>query len=333
MKKMPMKIMFYTTLITSTLITITATSWLGVWMGLEINMLSFIPLMSNKSMYMTSSIKYFITQTLASIALITSFITLTMNLFNQNKEIINIMMAMSILMKMGAAPVHFWFPEVMEFMEWKNCMLLMTWQKIAPLVTMSYIEVNQMFMTTIIIMSAIIGAIMGLNQISLRLILAYSSINHMAWMLASIQTSMMNWIWYFLIYSLLTMIISMSMKNSNINLINEMFIVNNNNKMDKLNSAISFLSLGGMPPFIGFMPKWMLIQEMMQKCMYSVSVTLIMSSTVTLYFYMKMFLSAGLLSLKENKWTKNNFTIKNKTSFMLNSVSTLGMLMSPLFLK
>nr|YP_010954488.1 NADH dehydrogenase subunit 2 [Exothotettix guangxiensis]WMV02055.1 NADH dehydrogenase subunit 2 [Exothotettix guangxiensis] len=333
MKKTPMKTLFYMMLIMSTMMSITATSWLGVWMGLEINLLSFIPLISNQSMFNNSSIKYFITQTLASIMLITSFITLMMSLFNQHKEIIYMMMAMSILMKMGAAPMHFWFPEVMEFLKWKNCMLLMTWQKIAPMIMMSYINVNQLFMTIIIIMSATVGAILGLNQISLRLILSYSSINHMGWMLASIQTSMTNWMLYFMIYSLLTMLISFSFKSNNINFINEMFINKNNHKIDKLNSAIAFLSLGGMPPFIGFLPKWMLMQELMQTSMYFTSVTLIVSSTITLYFYMKMFLSAGILSFKENKWLKNNFFIKNKLLMLMNMISTLGLMLSPMILK
>nr|YP_009740680.1 NADH dehydrogenase subunit 2 [Ergatettix dorsifera]QID03642.1 NADH dehydrogenase subunit 2 [Ergatettix dorsifera] len=333
MKKAPMKIMFYMILVMSTVISITSNSWLGVWMGLEMNLMSFIPLISNQMSYGNSSIKYFITQTLASTTLIMSFITLMMKLHNQHKEIVYMMMTISILMKMGAAPVHFWFPEVMEYLDWKNCILLMTWQKIAPMILISYIKINQLFMTFIIMSSAIIGAIMGLNQISLRLILSYSSINHMAWMLASIQVNMMMWMWYFMIYSLLTTAISWEFKSSKVNFINEIFINKNNHKMNKLNSAMSFMSLGGLPPFLGFLPKWMLIQELMNNLMYTVAVTLIISSTITLYFYMKMFLSAGILMFKENKWSKNNYFSKNKIMFMLNMMSTLGLLLSPIIIK
>nr|YP_009740706.1 NADH dehydrogenase subunit 2 [Euparatettix variabilis]QID03668.1 NADH dehydrogenase subunit 2 [Euparatettix variabilis] len=332
MKKSPIKIMFYLILFISTMISITSTSWLGAWMGLEINLLSFLPLISNQSSYNNSMIKYFITQTLASVILITSIITLMINMF-KSKEIINIMVAMSLLMKMGAAPMHFWFPEVMEFLEWKNCMLLMTWQKIAPMIMISYIDMNQLFMTIIIIMSAMVGAILGLNQISLRLILAYSSINHLGWMLASMQTSMITWTWYFLAYSLLTSLIALSFKSININFINEMFNSKNNNKTDKLNSALMLMSLGGMPPFLGFLPKWMVMQDLMQLNMYLTSTTLIVSSTITLYFYMKMFISAGILSIKETKWSNNNTPIKNKLLMLMNTMSTMGLVMSPLILK
>nr|YP_010954475.1 NADH dehydrogenase subunit 2 [Euparatettix tridentatus]WMV02042.1 NADH dehydrogenase subunit 2 [Euparatettix tridentatus] len=331
MKKSPIKIMFYLILFISTMISITSTSWLGVWMGLEINLLSFLPLISNQSKYNNSMIKYFITQTLASVMLITSIITLMINTF-KCKEIIIIMMTTSLLMKMGAAPMHFWFPEVMEFLEWKNCLLLMTWQKMAPMIMLSYINIDQWFMTIIIIMSAMVGAILGLNQISLRLILAYSSINHLGWMLASIQVSMINWMWYFLIYSLLTTLISLSLKSININFINEMFNSKNNNKINKLNVALTFMSLGGMPPFIGFLPKWIMIQELMQSNMYLISTTLIMSSTITLYFYMKMFTSAGIMSIKETKWSKNN-SYSNKLMMLMNTLSTMGLMMSPIILK
>nr|YP_009740693.1 NADH dehydrogenase subunit 2 [Euparatettix bimaculatus]QID03655.1 NADH dehydrogenase subunit 2 [Euparatettix bimaculatus] len=331
MKKSPIKIMFYLILFISTMISITSTSWLGAWMGLEINLMSFLPLISSQSMYNNSMIKYFITQTLASVMLITSIITLMINMFKL-KEIIIMMVAMSLLMKMGAAPMHFWFPEVMEFLGWKNCILLMTWQKMAPMIMISYIDINQLFMTIIIIMSAAVGSILGLNQISLRLILAYSSINHLSWMLASIQVSMTIWMWYFSIYSLLTTLISLSFKSININFINEMFNSKNNNKTDKLNSTLMLMSLGGMPPFIGFLPKWMVIQELMQSNMYLASTTLIMSSTITLYFYMKMFISAGILSIKENKWTKNN-SLSNKLLMLMNTLSTMGLMVSPIILK
>nr|QNH68968.1 NADH dehydrogenase subunit 2 [Ergatettix serrifemora] len=334
MKKEPTKILFLNILMMSTMISITSNSWLGVWVGLEINLMSFIPLISKKMNYNTSSIKYFITQTMASITLMMAFITLNAELFYDHKETINMMMAASILMKMGAAPLHFWFPEVMEMLNWENCMLMMTWQKLAPMITLSYIEMNNKFITMFIFMSAMIGAIMGLNQISLRMMMTYSSINHMGWMIASLQSSLMMWSWYFIIYSLLTTLLSMMFKSWNMNSINNLFFNKNNHKINKINLMISMMSLGGLPPFLGFLPKWMLIQDLMCKSMHLITFVLIMSSTVTLYFYMKMFLSAGLMSLKEMKWYPINFfSIKeNNWALYVNMISSIGLMMSPLML-
>nr|YP_010373093.1 NADH dehydrogenase subunit 2 [Teredorus bashanensis]UPH84304.1 NADH dehydrogenase subunit 2 [Teredorus bashanensis] len=323
--------LFMTTLVLSTIITMTANSWLGIWMGLEINLMSFIPMISKQKNNL-SSIKYFIVQAIASITLLTSFIIMMMKISNQEMIII-MTMTLSIMLKIGAAPLHFWFPEVMENLSWENCILLMTWQKIAPMSVLSYLQPTQTYMTVFIITSAIIGAMMGLNQISLRLVMTYSSINHISWMLASIQSNMMVWTYYFMIYSLLTTIISMMFKADNINSINELFMNKNENKINKLNMMMSLMSLAGMPPLLGFLPKWILIQEMMQKSMYLSMMILIMSSTVTLYFYMKLFLSGSMMMFKQNKWVKNfSLSTSDKTALYLNTLSTTGIILSTLLI-
>nr|QPK42118.1 NADH dehydrogenase subunit 2 [Scelimena melli] len=332
MKKSPLKALFITTMVLSTLISMTTNSWLGVWAGLEINMLSFIPLMSYDSTYSleVSSIKYFIVQTIASIALIVAFITFMLNKTTQFKESISIMMTLALTLKIGGSPMHFWLPEVMENLSWNNCIILMTWQKIAPMVAISYIKSNSPLMTIIIVSSAMVGAIMGMNQISLRMLMAYSSINHVGWMLAAIKTNMMIWLLYIIVYSMLTSLISYVFKSTNNMLINELFINYNNNKTLKFTLMTSMLSLGGMPPLLGFLPKWILIQELASQSSPLVLTVLILSSTITLYFYMKLFLTGGVLSFKENKWNLSNLSM-NKTSTMctmMNTASIMGLALS-----
>nr|YP_010373080.1 NADH dehydrogenase subunit 2 [Teredorus hainanensis]UPH84291.1 NADH dehydrogenase subunit 2 [Teredorus hainanensis] len=335
MKKMPIKMMFLLTLMLSTIITMTANSWLAVWMGLEMNLMSFIPLISSQPMlnHKLSSIKYFIIQAISSITLLMTFIITMMNFIYTNMNIMIMIMMMSLLMKMGAAPLHFWFPEVMEFLSWDNCILLMTWQKVAPMTAISYIDLNNNMMVIFIISSSIIGAIMGLNQISLRMILSYSSINHIGWMLSSLQSNMITWTYYMMVYSLLSTLISLLFKSYNLNSINELFMINNQNKLYKLNMMMSMMSLGGMPPFLGFLPKWILIQEMMMNSSYMITMILVMSSIITLYFYLKLFMSAGLMYFKENKWNKNfNLKKMNMISLYLNMMSSMGLIMSPLLM-
>nr|QPK42040.1 NADH dehydrogenase subunit 2 [Criotettix japonicus] len=328
MNKSPMKMLFINLLIFSTMISISANNWLGVWMGLEINLLMFLPLiMSNSTQYLNSSgIKYFIVQSMASIILLIMIMKIMINENNDNYYSF-IILIMSLMMKMGAAPFHFWFPEMMEQLNWNNCILIMTWQKLAPMLVLSYILPNKIMMV-FIVLSAMIGAIMGLNQISLRLILAYSSINHMGWMLAAIQYSIMIWFCYFTIYSLMTTLIVLLFKYNNVFMLNEVFMMKNPDKLNKLNLMLSMLSLGGLPPLLGFLPKWMLIQELMLKSSYMITTILIISSVITLYFYLKLFFSASLISFKENKW--NNFNLMNLESLLLyfNIMSSLGLTLS-----
>nr|QPK42079.1 NADH dehydrogenase subunit 2 [Loxilobus prominenoculus] len=331
MNKAPMKILFIKLTILSTLISVSSNNWIGVWMGLKINLLSFIPLITyNKGLNSNiKGIKYFIVQSISSVVLLTSAIMMLINdMFNI--DFILSLMAMSILMKMGAAPLHFWFPEIMENLEWNNCLILMTWQKFAPMIILSYIKINLNLINLCILMSAFIGAIMGLNQISLRSILAYSSINHLGWMISAIYSNSIIWMIYFSTYILIITLITMSFKSNNLFTIKEIYYNKNYNKISKINLSLSFLSLGGMPPFIGFLPKWLLIEEMMNMSQYTVITMLIISSTITLYFYMKMFMSAMLILSQENKWYLNNFNGKHteKLALSLNMLSNLGLLIS-----
>ena len=66
------KILLLTTFVGGVLVSVSSNSWWGAWIGLEINLISFIPLMSNvKNMYnKEASLKYFIVQVLASVTLL-----------------------------------------------------------------------------------------------------------------------------------------------------------------------------------------------------------------------------------------------------------------------
>nr|WCH58153.1 NADH dehydrogenase subunit 2 [Scelimena sp. 1 JL-2023a] len=337
MKKSPLKMMFTTTLILSTLISVTASSWLGLWLGMEVNLLSFIPMMSadpQKNLEM-SGMKYFIVQTIGSISLIMTFITSMVNNFDQMNTIVSTMMTLTLTLKMGGAPMHFWLPEVMENLSWENCAILMTWQKIAPMCAMAYIKSNELMMLIVIMSSAMVGAIMGLNQISLRMLMAYSSINHVGWMLAAIKTNLNVWYAYIMIYSMLTTLISLMFKSTNTKMMNELFMSQNNNKMNKFTLIMSLMNLGGMPPMIGFLPKWILMQELAaQSCMIML-MTLILSSSITLYFYMKMFFSGSIINFKETKWNINNKKLTNPQKILqwVNIMSLTGLTMTLLFMQ
>nr|QPK42131.1 NADH dehydrogenase subunit 2 [Paragavialidium sichuanense] len=329
MKKSPMKFLFTITMILSTIMSMTANSWLGVWMGLEINLLSFIPLMSYNSMSPTetSSIKYFIVQTIGSITLITVFIISMINKSNLFNSTLSTIMTMAMVMKIGGVPFHFWLPEVMENLSWNNCMLIMTWQKMAPMTALSYIQMNNYIMTMLISLSATVGAILGMNQISLRMLMAYSSINHIAWMMAAMMINVLTWFCYITVYFLLVIMITFMLKSYNVKTINELFLSHNSNKINKIMMLTSILSLGGMPPMVGFLPKWILIQELGSKSLIFILYILIITSAITLYFYLKIFISGSIIYFKESSWNlENSGLTKIEVIYIyINSISILGL--------
>nr|YP_009185788.1 NADH dehydrogenase subunit 2 [Atrecus affinis]ALO70357.1 NADH deshydrogenase subunit 2 [Atrecus affinis] len=302
--------MFLFSLIISSLISISSYSWIGMWMGLEINLLSIIPLMnnSNNSMASEASLKYFITQALASTIFLFSIILISSN-FVIFKNIINPLMIIfnsALLTKMGAAPFHFWFPEVMEGLSWINCLLLLTWQKIAPMILLLHNLNSLMFLFSVIMFSMLISGIMGLNQTSLRKIMAYSSINHIAWMLSSMFTQEIIWIIYFFIYTMISINIILIFMKFNIFYIKQLFISMNNNLMFKFFFMFNFLSLGGLPPFIGFFPKWLIIQNLINNHMFFMTFLMIMLTLMTLFYYIRLIFSMLIINMNEIKIFNKN---------------------------
>nr|YP_010627162.1 NADH dehydrogenase subunit 2 [Pandesma quenavadi]WBK26853.1 NADH dehydrogenase subunit 2 [Pandesma quenavadi] len=327
------KMFFFFILIFSTLISISSNSWLGCWIGLEINLLSFIPLISNSNNLLSTeaSLKYFLTQSIASINFLFSILMKMIMLKNfEMNFFLSIMINSSMLMKMGASPFHFWFPNIVEGLSWFNNFILMTWQKITPMIILSY-YFNKNFIIMIIMLNAIIGALGGLNQTSLRKIMAFSSINNLSWMLSSIMISENLWMFYLFMYSFMISIMCFIFFMLNVFYINQLFI-NNMNSLIKINLLINFLSLGGLPPFIGFFPKWIVINFLILNQMYFLTFVLIMMSLILLFFYIRIIYSTFMFNYLKMKWFKifiknNKFSLINIFSFF----SLFGMILSTFF--
>nr|UQJ73486.1 NADH dehydrogenase subunit 2 [Diamesa sp. 11XL] len=315
------KLLFFITLMSGTLITISSTSWFGAWMGLEINLLSFIPLMMNTNNLLSSeaSLKYFLTQALASSILLFGVIFFFMLSNWSNPSLItytNLLISSSLLLKSGAAPFHFWFPSVMEGLSWNNSLILMTWQKIAPMILLSYC-LNTNFFIIVIVLSIFIGSLGGLNQTSLRKLMAFSSINHLGWMVAGMMNSENLWMIYFMFYSFLSMTIIFMFNNFKLFNINQMFGLFNSNSIMKFLMFLSLLSLGGLPPFMGFLPKWLIIESLINLNMFFLLTLMVTFTLITLFFYLRICYAAFLLNHNENNWVFNSFYFNKNYFFCL----------------
>nr|UPL65714.1 NADH dehydrogenase subunit 2 [Enoplops sibiricus] len=324
------KMLFGSMLIFSTMITLSSNNWLGMWMGLEINLMSFIPLISkNKNKKSSQAVMiYFLTQSIGSITLLFSILmnSLTLMFPYNMMELTKVLMMIGLMIKVGAAPFHLWLPEMMANLNWIECLLLMTWQKVAPLIIMSSMIPNNWFMYMSIMLSSMIGGIGGLNQTSLRKILAYSSINHLSWMMMFM--SMNNfWYKYLIIYSMITTMICLFLNMKNAYFINQL-MSSSQSMTEKFTCSILFLSLGGLPPFLGFLPKWMVIQSMINSGLFMILFMMMMFSLLTLFYYLRMMTSYILFYSTMNKFnqlTKINYMFMCST-LMINMLLPILMM-------
>nr|UFZ12878.1 NADH dehydrogenase subunit 2 [Corydalus sp. 2 YLJ-2021a] len=329
------KLIFMFCLLSGTLISISANSWLGAWMGLEINLLCFIPLMSSSINLMSneSALKYFLAQALASSVLLFSIIMLSLNestfTFFDSINLIQLCLNSALLLKLGAAPFHFWFPQVMEGLDWFNSMILMTWQKIAPIVLISY-NYNYSFIYLSITLCLLIGSIGGLNQTNLRSLMAFSSINHLGWILSSILISESLWITYFMFYSFLSISVIFIFLNFKIYHFMQINPHLSNFPMGKFFLFSNLLSMGGLPPFLGFLPKLLVIQNLIKINDYFMIFVMVMTALITLLFYIRISYSSFMIFSTNLKWIKS-FYYSNKLMYLLNSISIFGLIFILMF--
>nr|QLY89902.1 NADH dehydrogenase subunit 2 [Ironoquia dubia] len=328
------KLMFLFLMIISTIFSLSSLSMINVWMGMEVNLISFIPIMvnSNNNFSSESMMSYFLIQALSSVNfLFSSLMVISLSQWihslSMNNMLIMTIMNISLLMKMGAAPFHFWFPKTISGLNWMNCLILSTWQKILPMIALSYCFLSPLLLTSAM-MSASIGAIMGLAQTSLQMIMAYSSINHISWMLMALIFNLNTWFTYMMIYSMLNFTLMFMFKIMNMYKLNQIY---SNKSLNLISYFIMFnlLSLSGLPPFLGFLPKWLLINLMVENNLYMTNMVLILMSLINLYFYIRITYSYFLLNFFEIKFYQVQFNHINLIS-MLTILSILGLLICPL---
>nr|APX40174.1 NADH dehydrogenase subunit 2 [Cryptocephalus quadripunctatus] len=327
--------MFFTTMVMGSMITISSNSWMGMWIGLEINLLSIIPLLSvnDQTNSTEASIKYFITQVTASNIILMAIICMFYHNEQINNDFILILMIQSALfIKMGAAPFHAWFPEVMDGLSWMNCLIILTWQKIAPMIILMSVIKQEMFIYMIILLSSMIGSIIGFNQISLRKIMSYSSINHIGWMIAAMMSTKSIWMIYFFIYTIISINIIWIFHKINVKTISQMSNLFANNKMLGLMFSMNFLSLGGLPPFLGFLPKWLTIQQLIFMNNYIITILLIIFTLIAMFFYLRMTLIPMTMANQVNLVKipkKINFFVTFSNIISLAALTMIGFMLNP----
>nr|YP_009400269.1 NADH dehydrogenase subunit 2 [Meitanaphis flavogallis]ARW70261.1 NADH dehydrogenase subunit 2 [Meitanaphis flavogallis] len=303
------KITFITLMMFSSMMAISSSNWLSMWMGLELNLFTFIPILNFKmSIYsIESTMKYFLIQAFASIILLMFMINKSLFFMIQ----INMMMIIPLLMKLSLMPFHLWMPSMIEGLNWMSCFLLMTWQKITPMIMISYLNLNKSMIFIITLLS--LNNLFGMNQNSIRKILAMSSINNSSWMLIAIIMNENLWMNYFLIYSTLNMLMIYILWMYKINYISQLKFFNFN-FFFKLNMLMLIFSIMGLPPMLGFLMKWMLIKSLIYNKMIMILIMLITTTILNLYFYLKLTYFLLFNFNLFNKWfiqnkKNNNFNI------------------------
>nr|AID51825.1 NADH dehydrogenase subunit 2 [Liolaemus silvai] len=333
------------TLAAGTIITASSFHWLFAWIGLELNTLAIIPLITKQHhpRATEAATKYFLTQAAASaIILFSSTInawnTGTWDIMQLTTPMSSTLLTMALAMKLGLAPAHFWLTEVMQGTTTGTAMIIATWQKLAPMaiIILTSNNLTPTILLTMAMLSTIIGGWGGLNQTQLRKILAYSSIAHLGWM-AAISTMTTNILTInMILYLLMTTSMFSTLIMTKSKTIQDMTSSWSMSPIITTMTMIILLSLGGLPPLTGFIPKWLIIEELTIQNLTPAATTLAMSALLSLYFYLRLTYTSTLTLSPNSTTTKHKWRFKMKyTPSMLTTslpISTMLLPITPLIL-
>nr|ABD64001.1 NADH dehydrogenase subunit 2 [Calyptocichla serina] len=291
------KLIFVISLLLGTTITISSNHWITAWAGLEINTLAILPLIS-KSHHpraIEAATKYFLTQATASSLVLFSSMTNAWctgqwDITQMTHPISCLILTSAIAMKLGLVPFHFWFPEVLQGSPLTTGLLLSTVMKLPP-ITLLYMtshSLNPTLLTCMAILSTALGGWMGLNQTQIRKILAFSSISHLGWMAIIIsydpKLTMLN----FYLYTLMTATVFLTLNSIKVSKLSTLMTTWTKTPALSAMLLLTLLSLAGLPPLTGFLPKWLIIQELTKQGMIPAAITISLLSLLGLFFYLRL---------------------------------------------
>nr|ABI54374.1 NADH dehydrogenase subunit 2 [Perisoreus canadensis]AFC97146.1 NADH dehydrogenase subunit 2 [Perisoreus canadensis]AFC97147.1 NADH dehydrogenase subunit 2 [Perisoreus canadensis]AFC97148.1 NADH dehydrogenase subunit 2 [Perisoreus canadensis]AFC97150.1 NADH dehydrogenase subunit 2 [Perisoreus canadensis] len=291
------KLIFVISLLLGTTITISSNHWVMAWTGLEINTLAILPLIS-KSHHpraIEAATKYFLVQAAASTLVLFSSMT---NAWSTGQWDItqlthptsSLILTAAISMKLGLAPFHFWFPEVLQGSPLTTGLLLSTAMKFPPitLLFMTSQSLNPTLLTTMAILSVALGGWMGLNQTQTRKIMAFSSISHLGWMAIILVYCPKLTLLNFYMYSVMTAAVFLTLNSTKTLKLSTLMTAWT--KAPSLNTILllTLLSLAGLPPLTGFLPKWLIIQELTKQDMAPAAMIISLLSLLGLFFYLRL---------------------------------------------
>nr|AWF70179.1 NADH dehydrogenase subunit 2 [Polioptila dumicola] len=338
------KLVFTTSLIMGTTITISGNHWITAWAGLEINTLAILPLIS-KSHHpraIEAATKYFLVQSAASALVLFSSMTNAWytgqwDISQMTHPTSCVILTTALAMKLGLVPFHFWFPEVLQGSSLPVGLLLSTAMKFPP-ITLLYMtspSLNSTLLTTMALLSAAVGGWMGLNQTQTRKILAFSSISHLGWMAIIITYSPKLALLNFYLYTLMTMTVFLSLNSMKALKLSTLMTSWTKTPAISTMLMLTLLSLAGLPPLTGFLPKWLIIQELTKQEMAPAATMISLLSLLGLFFYLRLAYCTAITlpphttnSMKQ--WHINKTT--NPTMAILTTMSLILLPISPLIL-
>nr|AKS04350.1 NADH dehydrogenase subunit 2 [Parasagitta elegans]AKS04361.1 NADH dehydrogenase subunit 2 [Parasagitta elegans]AKS04392.1 NADH dehydrogenase subunit 2 [Parasagitta elegans] len=245
-----------------TLVVASSLCWPLAWLGLELNLLSFIPVAMPLHVNKKGAMLYFVAQSGGSL------MVMLCGMMSDVGSAMYLGLLVGVVVKMGLMPMHFWVPNVVQGLSRSSLYLLLSWQKLGPLVLVSSLSSSLVVLSVV---NAVGGAVSMTSVTILSMLLVFSGMLQMSWVLS---VSGFFCVYYLAVYFVI------------------MGVVVYYSTLNSLNFGWALLNAGGLPPLSGFMIKFKAIMQIKSWTV----VLLVASSGLALGSYVRILMNAGVKS-------------------------------------
>lgn len=277
-----------------------------------------------------------------------------------------VLVIIGLLFKIAAAPLHNWSPDVYD----ETPTIVTIWLTIMPKISILILlleiytlvsfscpiidtniinssfsllsNVNMLIVKNILLISSIfsliIGTVVGLAQIKIKRLLAYSTISHIGFMLLALAINTEQSIDSFLFYLVQYIITNLNIffillaisyiiaersnnnKNNFVEIIDIKYIKDiqglfNINPILSFTLSISLFSMAGIPPLIGFFSKQFVLYSAIDEGYYLLSIIAIIVSVISASYYLKI-----IKIIFSNDFNNNTITPQVQTQLQSNTI-------------
>ncbi len=312
-------ILFILFAILGSFVLISSNNFLTAFIGLELQSLSLYLMAAFNTKNLNSNeagIKYFSLGALSSgfllfgISMIyfdtASFSFQNLDNYSTISEVGLALVLIALFFKVSAAPFHIWTPDVYEGSPTISTLFFATLPKFASLIFLFriYHELNipkidslHYIFQIVCAISLLVGVYGAITQKIIKRLLAFSSINHIGFMLLAImsyQYMSEGTIFFYLIIYLITtfgvfsVILNLRTSEGEITLLTGLNGLKASSRSKAISMLVFLFSLAGIPPFAGFFAKFFILSASINEGFYILSVIAVISSVIAAFYYLSV---------------------------------------------
>jgi NADH-quinone oxidoreductase subunit N len=217
-----------------------------------------------------------------------------------------VFMVAGIAFKLGVAPFHMWVPDVYHGAPAAVTLFISSVPKLAAFAMAYRILFSglgglhadwQQMLTMLAVLSIVVGNLAAIMQLNIKRMLAYSTVSHMGFMLLGLLPGTAYGfgaaMFYVIVYAIMSaagfgMVILLSTKGVEAENIDDFKGLNQRNSWYAAIMAMVMFSMAGVPVFVGFFAKWLVIKAALDAGLMWLAVLAVVFSVIGAYYYLRV---------------------------------------------